>query len=399
MFTVAQGFEKSPLGLYVHVPFCVKRCDYCAFYAEPLRHGAVEMWLSGIEHELQLSPLPRVAETFFFGGGTPGILSAKEFEALGKTVVSANGGNVPKEWSVEIVPSTASDEKLRVMRNLGVNRISLGVQSFDDATLKILGRVHSSRIVEVAYEKIRNAGFDNVNIDLIFAVPGENPSRWQSDLRHAVELAPEHISAYCLMFEDEAPLLRRLEKSPGFDPREKSPEREKILYKETWKFLRTNGYAQYEVANHAKPGNECEHNLNTWRMHEWLGVGPSAASQLGGKRFANPANLGLWFEGIKKGVLVRCDEVAPNGVGFFADALIFGLRMNEGVCVRALAERFLGAGVGVPVALEELFKNLQKENYLSQESDYLGLGRVALNEDGLLVADAIGEAILEAIET
>ncbi len=400
----AKAFENSPLGLYVHVPFCVKCCDYCAFYSEAARRDAIEAWLGGIERELNLSPLPRAADTFFFGGGTPGVLTAKDFEKLGRIVVAANGGVAPREWSVEIAPSTASAEKLRVMREIGVNRISLGVQSFDAATLKILGRIHSASVAEAAYKKIRDAGFDNVNIDMIFAVPGEAPSRWRSDLRRVVALAPEHVSAYCLILETGAPLLKRLEKSPHFDPREKSPEREKALYAETWNFLRENGYAQYEVANHARRGRECVHNLNTWRMHEWLGVGPAAASQIGGRRFANQANLARWLEGLASGVLARCDEVVPRPIDFFADSLIFGLRMNKGVCVRALAERFLGAGATIPAPLEELFKNLQAENYLAQTSDYFAptpdsAGKIALNADGLLVADAIGEAILEALDT
>ncbi len=352
------------------------------------------MWLDGVEKELEISPFPRVAETFFFGGGTPGVLSAKNIERLGKIFVDKNGGNIPKEWTVELAPSTVNAEKLAVLKEIGVNRISLGIQSFDDATLKILGRIHSSKIAESAFEKIRNAGFENVNLDLIFAVPEEDESRWKRDLKRAVELSPEHISAYCLILEEETPLLRRLKNSQNFSASEKTPEREKALYKTTWAFLRERGYAQYEVANHAKRGRECIHNLNTWRMHEWLGIGPAAASQIGGKRFTNVANLSKWLSGIRAGVPARVDEMTPRERDFFADSLIFGLRTNEGVDVPALSKRFLGNAEISPKLLA-LFENLERENYLSGTRER---GKISLNEDGLLVADAIGEAILSALE-
>lgn len=387
--------NSQPLGLYVHVPFCGNACDYCAFYKEAPRREAIDAWLAGIAREIELVPLPRPARTFFVGGGTPGVLTARDFEKLGETLLHANGGNAPEEWSVELAPPSVRADKLHALRELGVNRISLGAQSFDAATLALLGRRCAPKRIFEAYDAVRVAGFDNVNFDLIFAVPGEARSRWRADLAQAIALAPEHLSAYCLMLEEDAPLLKKLKNSPAFDPAEKSPEREAELYLETWETLARSGYAQYEVANHARPGKSCKHNLNTWRMGEWIGYGPAAASQCFGRRFANPANLPRWLDALANGAPARTDVVELDAETLFADAVVFGLRMNEGVSLPALAERFFGDPTRVPAKLSALAENLRAEGYLAEN---LSAGTLALNPRGLLVADAVGAEVLAALD-
>lgn len=396
MSSVAQFFSDSPLGLYVHVPFCGSACDYCAFYKEAPKREHIDAWLRGIKRESELVPLPRPAETFFIGGGTPGILTATDFERLGKILLKANGGKAPKEWSVELAPSTVRADKLDTLRALGVNRLSLGVQSFDAETLALLGRRHAPKKVFEAYAQIREAGFSNVNLDLIFSVPGESRTRWQQDLNRAIELAPEHLSTYCLILEEEAPLLKRLRQSPHYDPAEKSPEREAALYLETWERLSQAGYAQYEIANHARSKDLiCHHNLNTWRMHEWLGYGPAAASQCFGQRFSNPSDLGVWLDALTEGVPARTELVELNAQQLFADAIIFGLRLNEGVNLPALSRRFFGNS-DVPEALKTLMARLAEEAYLDTSKQ--SAGTLALNARGRLVADAVAAAVLDVLE-
>ena len=386
--SAGQGGDANPLGIYVHVPFCGSACDYCAFYREEPHRASVEAWLAGIEKELSLVPFPRIADTFFVGGGTPGVLSAEKFFALGKILLKVNGGNAPAEWSVELAPGTVKPDKLRALRDCGVNRISLGVQSFDAGTLALLGRRHSPKQILSAYEMIRAAGFDNVNFDLIFAVPGENPSRWEKDLDTAINLSPEHLSAYCLILEEDAPLLARLEKSGNFNPEEKSPEREAELYLKTWEKLSATGYEQYEVANHARAGKVCRHNLNTWKMEEWLGYGPSAASQCGGRRFRNPANLALWLEKMTDGVPAH-EEIEPLSAGqLFEDAMIFGLRLAEGFDLSALSRRF---GVPAGKRLDGLAKDLREAGYL-QSGFPENIWRPT--KQGLLLADAIALQVM-----
>ena len=378
----------EPLGIYIHVPFCGTACDYCAFYREEPHRASVEAWLAGIERELKIVPFPREADTFFIGGGTPGVLSAENFSRVSKMLLAANGGNIPEEWSVELAPGTVKPDKLRALRDCGVNRISLGVQSFDAETLKLLGRRHSPKQIFSAYEMIRSAGFDNVNLDLIFAVPGEKPSRWNTDLETAIALAPEHLSAYCLILEEDAPLWTRLKNSGSFDPEEKSPEREAELYLETWKKLALAGYEQYEVANHARTGKICRHNLNTWKMAEWLGYGPSAASQCAGKRFRNPANLALWLEKMTDGVPAHEDVENLSSEQLVEDAMIFGLRLAEGFDTDILSRRF-----GVPVGshLHALSEELRVAGYLDSSCPK-NIWRPT--KRGLLVADAIALKVL-----
>lgn len=384
------GFTAStPLGIYVHVPFCGSLCDYCAFYREVPRRDAIETWLDGIAREIEIVPFPRAASTFFIGGGTPGVLSAKQFARLADLLVAANGGNVPAEWSVEFAPATVGKTKLQILRERGVNRISLGVQSFDAETLALLGRRHSPRQIFSAFEQLRAAGFDNVNLDLIFAVPGESPTRWERDLETAVALAPEHLSAYCLILEDDAPLLARLEKSGKFNPTEKSPEREAELYLKTWARLADAGFEQYEVANHAKSGRACAHNLNTWKMAEWLGFGPSAASQCGGKRFRNPPSLARWSAALASGVPAHEEIETLSAKKLFEDSIIFGLRLAGGIDIDAISARF---DVPVPEKLPSLGEALRAEGYLERdvpENFWKPTAR------GLLVADAIALRVLD----
>lgn len=372
-----------PLGVYVHVPFCASNCDYCSFFREAPRKESLEAWINGIERELKIVPFPRRAETFFVGGGTPGVLPANYLERLARALIDANGGCVPAEWTVELAPSTVRPEKLKVLRDAGVNRISLGVQSFDAETLALIGRRHFPKQIFTAYENLRAAGFDNINFDLIFAVPGENPTRWQRDLETAISLSPEHLSAYCLILDEDAPLLARLEKSGNFDPKEKSPEREAALYLETWERLAAAGFSQYEVANHAKAGRECVHNLNTWKMAEWLGYGPAAASQCFGRRFKNPESISRWFEGVSKSVPVREEEEILSAKKLFEDAIIFGLRLSEGFDIDGLSRRY---GVPLSEKLLVLGKKLRDENYLKKN---VPENLWKPTQQGLLVADAI----------
>lgn len=339
-------------------------------------------------------PFPRRANTCYIGGGTPGILSATHFERLCDLLIKANGGNAFEEFSIELAPATIKTDKLAVLRSRGVNRLSMGVQSFDAGTLAILGRRHSPVQTMRAYEMMRDAGFENINFDLIFAVPTEAPERWQRDLEQAIALAPEHLSAYCLILEENAPLLSRLQKMPNYAPSEKSPEREAELYLQTWQTLADAGYRQYEIANHARDGKVCRHNLNTWRMHEWLGYGPAAASQCFGKRFTNPSNLKFWLENLSRERLFHIDEETLSRERLFADALIFGLRLNEGIDVPATTKRFLGTN-RVPAKLLDFIQDLREENYLNKD---VPAGTLALAPHGLLVADAIALELLNQLD-
>jgi oxygen-independent coproporphyrinogen-3 oxidase len=390
MAEIPTGQEKAqpPLGVYVHVPFCATTCDFCAFYQTVPKGDAVRRYLDAVEAEAGLVNWEsRRLATAFWGGGTPGLLRPAEIEQLGRSMLLYAGGQ-PREWTVEMAPATVTDDRLKALQGLGVTRISMGVQSFDAGLLDALGRQHSPAQIHRAYDLIRAIGFPSVNLDLMFALPGQTEAQWRADLTEALRLAPDHLSTYCLTFEEDTALWVKLSQGKV----KLDAEKEAAFYRKTWDFLGESGYPQYEVSNFARPGHQCLHNLNTWRMHEWVGLGPSAASQQGGWRSGNPPDLALWLADVAAGRRATSDRVALTNDLLAADSVIFGLRMNEGVSLPQLQKRF-----PTPhwTRALDLWPRLLIEGLLVATPE----GRISLTSRGRLVADAIGGEILEAFET
>ncbi len=287
---------------------------------------------------------------------------------------------------MEMAPSTVKPDKLAVLKDLGVTRISMGVQSFDAALLASLGRLHNPKQIYRAWEAIEQAGFAATNLDLIFAIPGQSLVQWQADIREAARLGPSHLSTYCLTFEEDTALYVKLAQGKVHI----DEAREVAFYEAGWQLLEELGFAQYEISNFARPGMECVHNLNTWRMHEWIGCGPSAASQYAGERYQRPSNLDEWMRGMSSGMPPRQERVALDDRILLADSLVFGLRMNEGVDFTALRQRYPAAGE--LSQLEGLIRRLLAEEILLQAE-----GRLLLSPKGRLLADAVGSEILEVV--
>ena len=390
MAEIPPGQEKAqaPLGVYLHVPFCATTCDFCAFYQTVPKGDAVRRYLDAVEAEAALINWDgRRAETAFWGGGTPGLLRPAEIEQLGRVMLVYAGGK-PAEWTVELAPATVTPDRLTVLKDLGVTRISMGVQSFDEGLLDALGRQHTPAQVYRAYDLIRAQGFASVNLDLMFALPNQTEPQWHADLTEALRLAPDHLSTYCLTFEEDTALWVKLSQGKV----KLDVEKEAAFYRQTWAHLEAAGYPQYEVSNFARPGHQCRHNLNTWNMHEWVGLGPSGASQHGGWRSSNPPDLTRWHADIDAGRRATSDRVALTNELLAADSVIFGLRMNQGVSLPRLQKRFPSpqwAGV------LDLWPRLLFEGLLNATPE----GRVSLTVRGRLIADAIGAEILEAFET
>jgi oxygen-independent coproporphyrinogen III oxidase len=374
-----------PLGIYVHVPFCAATCDFCAFYQKTPNATDVSRFFVGIEREAALVTWSRPVTTIFWGGGTPGLLAPSGLARLAEIVRGRCGGE-PREWTVELAPGSVTEERLKVLREAGVTRISMGVQSFRPELLDALGRQHTREQVFRAYERVRAAGFQSVNLDLMFALPGQTAAEWASDVREAVALAPDHLSTYCLTFEEDTKLWVKLSQGRV----KLDPEREVELYEATWAQLADSGFAQYEISNFARPGHACLHNLNTWRMHEWVGLGPSAASQQSGWRGGNVADLDRWLADVERGERVTTDRVAVTPSLLAEDALIFGLRMNAGVDLAPWRRRAPEAPWPV---VEDTLATLAAGELLVREGDI-----VRLTHRGRLVADAVGGEIMAAFE-
>lgn len=373
------SFTQPPLGLYMHVPFCASTCDFCAFYQKTPKPQDITRYLSGIQQELNLYADWSRLQTVFWGGGTPSILLPQQMEQLGQTLLKSKR---PLEWTVEMAPASVKLDKLKVLKGLGVNRISMGVQTFAPKLLEGLGRQHTLEQIYRAYDCIQTAGFQNINLDLIFAIPGQTLEEYLADIQHAVALNLTHISTYCLTFEEDTALFVKLSK--GLCKINQAQEIE--FYKASWQLLEANGYHQYEISNFAKAGYACIHNINTWKMHEWIGLGPAAASQYQRRRYTNEPSLEKWLKGLEVGQRSYQHQTDLNDHDLATDSLIFGLRMNAGVDLKALQNdypHFNGA------ALEPLWQQLEAEGLLSRTQS-----RIHLTLEGRLVADAIAAEIV-----
>ena len=375
--------SSQPIGLYCHVPFCASTCEFCAFYQEKPRRGDLDRYLLAMDLEFAQLPRDRVVDTVFWGGGTPGLLCAKDLERLGRSLLK-NLSKPPAEWTIEMAPSTVKSDKLEVLRELGVTRISMGVQSFDSKLLESLGRLHSPKQVYTAWERIEAAGFPQTNLDLMFAIPGQSTAQWEADIREAARLGPSHLSTYCLTFEEDTALYVKLSQGKVSIDEEK----ELRFYERGWELLAELGYTQYEISNFAKSDSECRHNMNTWRMHEWIGCGPSAASQYNGERYQRPANLEDWCLGMESAVTPKTELVPLDDDLLLADAVIFGLRMNCGVDLQSLSARFFQATNRMD--LEAKLKVFEQEGLLE-----LNDTRHKLTHSGRLLCDSVGSALLD----
>ena len=369
-------------GIYAHVPFCSKPCGYCRFYklrpkpediAEYLRVCAAEAG------SLAREGVPEKIDTMFWGGGTPSSLSEGEIERLAEALGRFRPS---REWTVEVSPSSVSRGKLETLRRIGVTRISLGVQSFDEGVLRSLGRAHTLKETLKAIDAVAEAGFENFSIDLIFGAKGQTESQWRADLRRAAECPVNHISAYCLEFESGTSCCGGITGAEEIEKRAREGDFFEIAMDE----LPALGFRQYEISNYAREGGECLHNLSTWHMAQWAGVGPSAASQFGGYRRRNAPNFEKWKLGIENSAPAYEDAVKLDDDEMFSSALIFGLRMNEGVDLSVLRARFPKADCG---RYGESIKFLEGLGLLETLKDRLRLTRA-----GRLVADSVAVELL-----
>ena len=321
-----------PLGLYIHIPFCKAKCAYCDFYS--LAHGEARMDACAAALAASLrAAAPDAAgytvDTVYFGGGTPSYFGASRLAALLSVVTESFCVAPDAEITLEANPESARDgSALRTLRAAGFNRISLGMQSADAGELRAVGRVHTAQDTEAAVEAARAAGFDNLSLDLIYGLPSQTAERWRASLAAAVALAPEHLSCYGLKIEPGTPLDARREtlELPDDDAQAE-------LYLDAVSFLAARGYGQYEISNFARPGRESRHNLKYWTLGEYLGFGPGAHSDFGGRRFAVARDLDSFLAG--NAVCGENAAIPPRERA--AERVMLGLRLARGLPADELA--------------------------------------------------------------
>jgi len=329
-------------SLYVHVPFCAQKCSYCAFYSEAASGELIQRYVSALVRELELVSADLRPTTIFFGGGTPSLLNLRQWEQV-FGAMERHGLLGAQEFTVECNPATVSADKAKLLRDFGVNRISMGVQSLDEALLDRLGRVHSREMVFKSFDVLRRAGFENLNLDLMFAIPGQTMDIWRATLDEALALGSEHLSSYEVIYEEDTPLYAQLN-AGEFDVNE---ELACDMYEELVARTDAHGLAQYEIANFARraaqggtltsesgtaliPSRACRHNVNYWRGGSFHGIGPSATGYVQGMRTKNWSNTQMYCEQLEKGVrAIESREKLPP-LARAGETAAFGLRMNVG---------------------------------------------------------------------
>ncbi|MFA7159878.1 MAG: coproporphyrinogen-III oxidase family protein [Kiritimatiellia bacterium] len=418
---------KNVTGLYVHVPFCDGKCFYCAFYSVPYRGGWAAKYLRALETELKQYP-PLEVETVYIGGGTPSALDPDELKNLFALIKNHIRADLVKEWTVECNPGSLTPGKLAILAQNGVNRISLGAQSFDDDALKWLGRRHSAADIFDAVEMIKAAGFDNFGLDLIACIPGFKQDVWRKTLSAAIALEPMHISVYALTREEGSRLARETgekqnstlpdkncsrprrgrsgviplrpnrlaqgfagakrrdyagQAAPGYNPAshnqiELLSEDEEIEALDLAEnILTAEGYMHYEISNYALPGFECRHNLDCWRGGEYIGLGPAASSHAGLMRWTSLPDLVKYTEALERDLNPprEVDPLDPELKQL--EMIVFGLRLAEGISKATGRIR------------EEKLRELCREGLVADTGDGWRLSR-----RGFYLADYVGRELL-----
>jgi oxygen-independent coproporphyrinogen-3 oxidase len=356
--------------LYIHIPFCPNICPYCAFYKESAGRERVETFLEALLAEARLWAPRLRPKTIFLGGGTPSALSIPQFELLLGGLLEQLDLTELQEWTIEMNPATVAGDKARLLRKAGINRVSMGVQSWDDSVLKTLGRTHDAAKAEESFHTLRDAGFDNLSIDLIFGVPGQSLDSWGSTLERSLNLAPEHLSAYGLTYEEDTEFFRKLGRG------EMAPNEglEADQFELSSRMLGNSGFHQYEVSNYALPGRESRHNMAYWTGRDYLGLGPSAFSTVGDRRWRNIRETGIYSESTLHGKTAVDFEEAVSADLLSREKAAFGIRTLQGL---PLSES---------MRWEKELLGMQSEGLVTRSAD-----RWILTPRGRLLADTVAE--------
>ena len=327
--------RRIPLELYVHIPFCVRKCQYCDFLSGPSDEETKDRYIEALLKEIRAAEHTEDYEivSVFIGGGTPSALKAEAIASIMRTLQEKFFFCEDAEVTIEANPGTVDLEKLTIYRNVGINRLSLGLQSTDAEELKLLGRIHSYEPVLKSYEWAREAGFSNINIDLMFAIPGQTGEAWRQHLYQVAELNPEHISAYSLIIEEGTPFAEQNLDLPDEDT-------EYQMYEDTAEILERYGYRQYEISNYAKQGYMCRHNAGYWQRLEYLGFGLGASSLYGGMRFSNTHQMQEYLTDSRKPEQIRKDVTVLSRTEQIEECMFLGLRMTEGISEKKFEENF-----------------------------------------------------------
>ena len=379
---------KGQKGIYIHIPFCISKCIYCDFCSAPADEDIKEQYVSALCREIRQAGIEaeqkgenRTASTVFFGGGTPSILRSAQIVEIMNAVREAFRLTDDAEITMECNPGTLTKEKLRTYRYAGVNRLSIGLQSTNNRDLKNLGRIHTYEQFEESYIEARLAGFDNINVDIMSAIPGQTPEKYAENLRKVVALKTEHISAYSLIVEENTPLYDMVERTHGrILPSEEDDRR---MYAMTKEILGEAGYNRYEISNYAKPGYECRHNCFYWNRTEYLGFGLAAASLSGNRRYTNTSDMAFY---LANPIHNRAEEQILTVEDEMEEYMFLGLRMTKGVDKTEFARLF---GKNYDEVYGDITRRHIEQGLMAAEGSRLYLTDIGIDISNTVMADYI----------
>lgn len=367
----------KPLSVYIHIPFCVQKCKYCDFLSAPSTRENMELYMDALKKEMISESVKYEEyeiETIFFGGGTPSILDVGQIEDCIDVLRTNYQISKLCEITLEMNPGTASMQKLEGWKRAGVNRLSIGLQSANDSELRLIGRIHDFDTFVKSYEQAKAAGFDNINVDLMSALPGQTISGWRETLNKVLLLKPDHISAYSLIIEEGTPLSKHIDEYPPVP----SEDEDREMYRDTKRILKEHGFMRYEVSNYAKEGKECKHNVTYWTRGNYAGFGLGASSMVENIRWHNTENMDKYIknpteskEDMEKLSLNDCME----------EFMFLGLRMMQGVSKKRFFKEF---DMNMDEVYGDVLKKWEKTGHLKMEGD-----NVSLTDSGIDISNAI----------
>ncbi|WP_278598984.1 radical SAM family heme chaperone HemW [Bacteroides nordii] len=375
-------------GIYIHIPFCKTRCIYCDFYSTT--HSELkERYIHALCRELEIRRQylqGESIETIYFGGGTPSQLSGEDFQQVFDTIEKTYGMKQVQEITLEANPDDLTPQYVQTLAKLPFNRISMGLQTFDEATLRLLNRRHTAAQAITAIERCREAGFRNISIDLIYGLPGETAERWEHDLTQAIALNPEHISAYHLIYEEGTPIYKMLQQHRVSEVDEESSV---YFFSSLIDRLTTAGYEHYEISNFCRPGYHSRHNTSYWQGIPYLGCGPSAHSFNRREREWNIASLNKYLQGIESGERA-CETEILDTTTRYNECIITSIRTSQGLSLTKLKEEF---GTELWQYCLSMAAHSIKNGMLEERGDNLRLTR-----KGIFISDSIMSDLLKVEE-
>ncbi|WP_238902531.1 radical SAM family heme chaperone HemW [Clostridium sp. YIM B02506] len=365
------------ISLYIQIPFCKQKCKYCDFSSYSGKEDVISKYVDALNIEINNASKDYSFKTIFIGGGTPSYLPYEELEKLLKNVSSLNLEE-DVEFTVECNPGTLTRDKLELMKKYKVNRLSLGLQSSNESLLKSLGRIHSFTEFKENYDLVRQVGFKNVNVDLMFGLPSQTLKDFEETLSSVVELNPEHISAYSLIVEEGTPFYKLYEKGKLKLP---SEEEERAMYEDAVEYLDSKGYKQYEISNFSKDDKECKHNLVYWELGEYLGCGVAAASLLNETRTKNYDKIEDYILSVEKksNGIEETNHLSKEEL--MEEFMFLGLRKTSGVSEKDFFERF---NVSMESIYKDVINNHVKKGLLNKDN-----GKIYLNKEGIQLSNYV----------